>query len=136
MKSQSITLHASTRPQSSGKLADLYRAANRLPRLVFVVLASVIPPIGLIVLATWASNTPALLPAVQAAMGLSGLVFLALAMDAGRQTAVLYITTSILLFALSWASMSVSTELVVVAAMLVAAWTGAGLFSVVRRTCL
>ena len=51
-------------------------------------------------------------------------------------TAMLQATTAVSLFTLSLASASVSAELLIVAAMLLAVWVGGGLFAHVRKHCL
>lgn len=136
MKSHTLTAHAAAHVRSHDRMAYLIRQADSLPCLAFVILASVIPPIGLVLLATWASGNAIALPVTQAATGVGGFVFLALAMDADRRVASLLAATALALFALSWASVAVASEWVIVASMAVAAWAGAGSFSLVRRHCL
>ena len=136
MKTHSLTIPAAVSPRSHDRFARLVRRADSLPCLAFMILVSAIPPIGLVMLATWASNQIVGLPVTQAAIGLGGLVFLALALDAGRNAAAALIATAFALFALAWASTAISPEWVIVGSMVVSAWAGAGLFTQVRNRCL
>lgn len=136
MKTQTITIPTSARPDSRGRLMSLVHRADSLPCLAFVILVSAIPPIGLVILATWASNLAVGLPVIQAATALGGLVFLALALESDRKTATASVATAIALFTLAWASMTISPDLVIVGSMVIAAWAGIGLFSRVRQRCL
>ena len=136
MKAQSYTLQPPRRAGRAIFVPGILHRANTLPCLAFTLLVSALPPVALIVLATWASNVSVALPVAQAAAGLSGIVFLALALETRGHTAILQVLTAIGLFVLAWASLAVSPEFVVVAAMAVAAWTGAGLFSQVKARCM
>ena len=136
MKTHSLIIPAAVSPRSRGRFANLVRRTDSLPCLAFIILVSAIPPIGLVILATWASNQALGLPVTQAVTALSGLVFLALALDAGRNAAIAFVATAIVLFALAWASMALSAEWVIVGSMMIAAWTGAGLLTQVRSHCL
>jgi hypothetical protein len=136
MKTHSLTLPAAVPPRSRGRFASLVRRADSLPYLAFMILVSAIPPIGLVILATWASNQAVGLPLSQAATALSGLVFLALALDAGRNAAIALVATAIALFALAWASTVLSAEWVIMGSMVIAVWAGLGLFTQFRVRCL
>lgn len=136
MKIHSLTIPAAVSPRSHGRFASLVRRADSLPRLAFMILVSAMPPIGLVMLTTWASNQVVGLPVMQAAIALGGLVFLALALDAGRHAAAAFIATAFTLFTLAWASTAGSPEWVIVGSMVVSAWAGVGLFTLVRNRCL
>jgi hypothetical protein len=136
MKAQSYTLHtARPRVETTGTRSTPHWA-ERLPCLAFTALVSTLPPVALIILATWASNIPALLPYAQSLVGLTGLVFLALAVDSGKRMAALQTLSAAAMFALAYASMAWSPEFLVAGAMIVAAWAGAGLFSHSSSRCL
>ena len=135
MKSHSITLQP---PRRAGRAVFMPKAllrAESLPCLAFMIVVSALPAAAMIVLATWATNVPVLLPAMQAATGMSALVFLGLALDSKGPGAVLKVLTAIALFAFSYASMAVAAELLVVAVTILAAWLGGGLFAHVRTRC-
>jgi len=112
------------------------RAATSLPCLALLILASTLPSAALVVVATWASNSAVFLPVAQAATGLSGLVFLALALDESPLAAKLNVFTALAVTGLALASRSFSEELVIVAAIVVAARIAGGLFQQVRTRCL
>lgn len=136
MKTQSITLQP---PRRAGRALFVPRALFRsssLPCLSVIFLVSALPAIALMVFAAWAVNAPLLLPVMQASVGMSGFVFLALAVDARRQMAVLLTATSAALFGLSLASANIAPELIVVGATVMAMWLGGGLFAHVRKRCL
>jgi hypothetical protein len=136
MNTQSISFQTADRSRHSLANPGWPVWARSLPCQLLIALVSAIPPVALVLLTTAAINAPTLLPAVQAAAGLTGFVFLALAIDSERLQAVLQTITAAALFGLAWASVSVSPELVIVAAMLVATWSGVKMFSLVRRICL
>lgn len=136
MKTQTITLQP---PRRAGRALFIPRAlfrTNSLPCLAFLILVSALPPIALVVLTTWATNAYAVLPVFQAAAGMSGFIFLALAVDSGRVGAALYSLSGVTLFGLAYASVAVTPEFLVVAAMVLAVWLGGGMFSQVRKYCL
>lgn len=136
MNTHSMTTHISTRMATPVRSDSFLRAANSLPCLALLILASTLPSAALVVVATWASNSPVLLPVAQAAAGLSGFVFLALALDAKPVAAMLNGLTALAVTGLALASLSVSEELVIVAAIVVAARVASGLFHQVRMRCL
>ena len=136
MKTQSIALQP---PRRAGRALFIPRAlyrSNSLACLALTLLATAVPAVALVLLTTWATGVPAVLPVAQAAIGLSGFVYLALALDAGKISAALHSLTGIALFSLAWASAAVTPELLIVAAMLMAVWLGMGIFSRFRRNCL
>lgn len=98
-----------------------------------LILLSVLPAFTLLVLFTWGSSVPSLLPYMQAITGLSGFVFLALAVDAEKMAAVLQLLSAAAMFALAFVAASVSPELLIVAAAVVAAWTVPGLYRYAGR---
>ena len=136
MKTNSITLHAGKDAARTHSLLSGIRRMDSLPCLAFMLLVSALPPLALVVLTTWATNVPAALSAVQAAVALSGLVFLALALDAGRRTALLLLASAAAMFGLAYLGVAVSAEILIIGSMVGAAWLGAGLFSTIRNRCL
>ena len=108
---------------------------NSLPCLVLAVMISAIPAVALVVFAAWATGAPTLLPAVQAATGLSGLVFLALAIESRGPAAVVKILTAAALFASAYASLAIAIEFMIVGMMIASAWLGAGLFMQFTKHC-
>ena len=136
MKTQSIALHAGEHAARTRRLLTGIRRMDSLTCLAFMVLVSALPAAALVVLATWATNVPAALPAMQAAVGLSGLVFLALALDADKRTAVPLLASAAALFATEYLGMAVSSEILIAGSMVAAAWMAAGLFSNIRTRCL
>lgn len=136
MTTQTISFQTESRSATRLAKAKIPQWTRSLPCLAFMTLASALPPMAIVLLATAAINLPTILPAVQAGVGLTGFVFLALAMDSSRLLAVLQIVTAAVLFGLAWASMAVSSEMLILAAMVVAAWTGAGTITLLRKNCL
>ena len=136
MKTHSITLHAGERAARTHRLLSGIRRMDSLPCLAFMALVSALPPVALVVLTTWATNIPAALPALQAMVGLSGLVFLALALDADRRTVMPLLVSTVAMFGLAYLGMTVSPEFLLVGSMVAATWLGAGLFSTIKTRCL
>ncbi len=136
MKTQSITLHAPRNRSRSTVVHGIRFRTDSLACLALAVLLSATAPAALVILATWATGVPTLLPAIQAATGLSGFVFLALAIDSGGLLAALKAVTAAALFVLAYASMALASELVVAATMIAAAWLGAATFVRMKRNCL
>ena len=135
MKTQSITLHAGEVAARTHRLLHGVRRVHSLPCLAVMLLVSAFPAAALVVLTTWATNVPAALPAVQAVIGLSGLVFLALALDADRRTALALSATAVTVFGLAYLGMAVSPEILIVGSMVIATWAGIALFSNVKTRC-
>ena len=136
MNTQTISYQTERRSATRLANAEIPQWTRSLPCQAFMTLVSAIPFVALVLLATAAINAPTILPAVQAAVGLTGFIFLALAIDSNRLQAILQMVTAAALFGLAWASMAVSNELLIPATMLIAAWTGAGTFALVRKNCL
>ena len=136
MTTQTVSFHTESLSANRLAKAKIPRWTRSLPCLAFMTLASAIPPVAIVLLATAAINVPTILPAVQAGVALTGFVFLALAMDSNRLQAMLQMTTAAVLFGLAWAGMAVSSEMLIPAAMLIAAWTGAGTVTLLRKNCL
>ena len=136
MNTQTISYQTESRSATRLTKAEIPQWTRSLPCQAFMTLVSAIPSVALVLLATAAINVPTILPAVQAAVGLTGFVFLALAIDSSRLQAILHIVTAAALFGLAWASMAVVSEMLIPATMLIAAWTGAGTLALVRKNCL
>ena len=136
MTTQTILFQSKSRSATQPAKAKVPQWPRSLPCQAFMTLVSAIPTAAIVLLATAAINVPTILPAAQAGMGLTGFVFLALAMDSSRLQAMLQIVTASVLFGLAWASMAVSSEMLIPAAMVVAAWTAAGAITLVRKNCL
>ena len=134
MKSTMIAMHVAHRAPRTSNTIGIMNVLSRVASLTLLVLASALPAVVLVLLVTWVANNPVVLPAVQAATGLSGLVFLALAIDSSRLAAVFQLMTATAMFAIAWVSMAVSAEVLVAAAVIVGTWLGGSLlFLVIRR---
>ena len=136
MKTQSIALRAGEHASRTRRLLNGIRLVDSLPSLAFLVVVSALPPVALVALTTWASNAPSALPALQAAVGLSGLVFLALALDANRRFVLPLLASAAAMFGLAYLGTALSAEILVIGSMVAAAWLGAGLFSTIKTRCL
>lgn len=133
MKTSTIALHA---PARSGKTESALvpkQDLARTLRLAFVILVSAIPTFTLVILTTWVSNVPALMPYFQATAWLTGIVFLALALESDRKAAVALILSAVAMFVSAPLAASVSPDFLVVDALVIAAWTGHGVFGYIRR---
>lgn len=133
MKTSTIALHSPTR---SGYVVSALVPKQNLARILclsLAILVSAIPSFTLVILTTWASNVPALTPYLQATAWLTGFVFLALALESGRKTAVLLVLSAAVLFVSAPLAAMVSPEFLVVAALVIAAWTAPGIFDHARR---
>ena len=136
MKTHSISLQSPRHISREKSVSGLNFNTDSLTCLVLAVMISAIPAAALVVFATWATGVPTLLPAVQAATGLAGFIFLALAVESTGPAAVLKVITAIALFSLAYASMAVATEFAIVGTMLTSAWISVGTFQQLRKNCL
>lgn len=107
--------------RAAQRLADLLTALGQLFR-------AVVPAAALVFAAIWAIGQPNVIVYLQVLTTSLGFVFIAFALssESGR-TAALFLLTSAALFVLALFSPGAS-ELLVVAAALIAAWTGIGIF--------
>ena len=135
MKAQSIQLQSHGRAARAVSVPSALHRIDSLPCTAFMVLVSALPAAAIVLLATWASGAHTVLPVAQAATGLSGFVFLALALESSRTVAAWQALTGLVLFTLAWASMAVSAEWLIVGAMALAAWVATALFHQLRQRC-
>ena len=135
MKTHTISIQQ-TRPAKREISVPGFRFnTDSLPCLALAVMISAIPAVALVVFATWATGVPTLLPAVQAATGLSGLIFLALSIESSGPAAALKTLTAAALFATAYASLAVATEFMIAGTMIASAWLGAGMFLQLKKKC-
>lgn len=107
--------------RAAQRLAEFLNAFGRLFR-------ATVPAVAMVIATVWAIGQPNLVVYLQVLSTSLGIVFIAFALssDSGRAT-VLFLLSALALFALGFFSVA-AAELLVVAAALVAVWTGFALF--------
>ena len=123
MKTQSIELYPQVRRDGAavGNALPRFRSATCLTVRTLIAL---VPALALVVSSAWLVTVTGLAPFLQAAIWAAGFAFLGLAVESERSdTALLMLMTGVALPVLAFLSSRVATELAIVAATLVAAWT-------------
>ena len=111
-------------------IADSARTLNRVLRLAAKGFTALVPALAIVVGAAWAITQPSLDQFLQASLGTSGFIFLALAIDSEKSTVGWLLATGIALPVLALLSSHVAGEFAIVAAVIVAAWVAV---SILRR---